>query len=225
MDSTIGSSLFHLENSMSTLKKPPQVIVHHIKDADGPPFLKLRHLRCKLEYPNGDVSEEFTHDVVERKNMDACVICAYDLSDEKNPKIWLRSCVRIAVSIRAPFPNSTGCGWELPAGLIDGDENPLNASIRELEEEVGIKAPKNRARKLGRPVWGSVGLSGEQLYYYAVNVTGLKVGKPSEDGTPQERNGECILVSLDDALKVGDMKTDLGILRLKEYFRDLEIIK
>lgn len=203
---------------MSVLKKAPQVIVHHIEDCKGPPFLKLRHLKCKLEYPNGEMSEEFVHDVVERGSMDAVVICAYDISNPNLPKVWLRSCVRIAVSTREPFPNSLGSGWELPAGLIDGDEDPINAALRELEEEVGIKAPKKRAKKLGRPVWGSVGLSGERLFYYAVDVTDLPVGKPSEDGSPQERHGQCILVSFEDALKAGDMKTDLGILRLINSF-------
>lgn len=199
---------------MARVKKAPQVVVHHIKDCKGPPFLKLRHLKCKLEYPNGEMSEEFVHDVVERGSMDAVIICPYDISDPNEPKVWLRSCVRIAVSNRAPFPNSLGSGWELPAGLIDDGENPRDTAIRELEEEVGIKAPKRRAKKLGRPVWGSVGLSGERLFYYAVDVTGLPVGTPSEDGSPQERNGECVLVPVEDALTVGDMKTDLGILRL-----------
>lgn len=207
------------------LKKPPQIITHHIGDVDGPVFLKVRHLRCKLEYPNGDISEEFTHDVILRKSMDACVICAYDLSEDNNPRIWLRSCIRIAVATREPFPNAAGCGWELPAGLIDGNEDPINAAIRELQEKVGIIAPIASAYKLGEPVWGSVGLSGERLFYYAVNVTGLPVGKPSEDGTPQERNGECILIPLDDAFGVGDMKTEIGALRLRNYFQDIRIIK
>jgi hypothetical protein len=59
---------------MAIIRKPPQVVVHHIDDCEGPPFLKVRHLKCKLKYPNGDISEEFLHDVVERKSLDACVM-------------------------------------------------------------------------------------------------------------------------------------------------------
>lgn len=203
---------------MYNLKNPPQIIIHYLKDTDGPDFLKVRHLLCQLEFPNGELSKEFTHDVVMRKSTDACVICAYDLSEPNNPKIWLRSCIRISVAARSAFPNSNGCGWELPAGLIDGDEDPLDTCIRELEEEVGIKASKDKATILGNSVWGSIGFSGEKLFYYCVDVTGLEVGKPSEDGTPQEQYGECILVPLNDISDIKDMKTDLGIMRLKNYF-------
>lgn len=94
-----------------------------------------------------------------------------------------------------------------------------------FKRKLELLPPIASAYKLGEPVWGSVGLSGERLFYYAVNVTGLPVGKPSEDGTPQERNGECILIPLDDAFGVGDMKTEIGALRLRNYFQDIRIIK
>ncbi len=31
-------------------------------------------------------------------------------------------------------------GWELPGGMIDTDEEPADAAIRELEEETGYRA-------------------------------------------------------------------------------------
>lgn len=200
---------------MSKIQDPPKVIVHHIEDVSGPPFLKLRHIKIKLQYPNGSMSEEFVHDVVTRKSLDAVVICAYDMTGYENgeePKIWLRSCVRPSVSTRAAFPNSLGSGWELPAGLVDGDEDPKQAAIRELYEEVGFKV--DSVDECGPPVWGSVGISPELLYFFSVNVTGLERFVPTEDGSPTERYGECILVPLGQALSVGDMKTDLGVYRL-----------
>lgn len=199
--------------------KPPQILVNHLADGHpgfSPSFLHLRHMKLRLTYPDGTTSEDFFHDVVLRpKGADAVVICAYDRSNDQI-RVWLRSCVRPAVSSRYPFPNSEGCGWELPAGLIDTGETPLESGIRELYEEVGFKVQE--LQQLGRPVWGSVGLAPECLHFYSVDVTGLNRDPPAEDGSPLERHGVCSLMSIREALhsgaSTGDMKTDLGIHRL-----------
>jgi 8-oxo-dGTP pyrophosphatase MutT (NUDIX family) len=216
---------------MVDILNPPQIKIHYINDVDGPPFLRLRHVKMKLEYPHGEFSEEFVHDIVERGKLDAVVIVPYEMRYDHaatraadrgcaprplkfTPWVWLRSCVRPAVGARFEFPNSQGCGWELPAGLIDPGELPEETAIRELREEVGFEVCE--VRELGRPVWGSVGLASERLYFFAVDVSGLERHIPSEDGSPLERHGECILAPYDKALQVGDMKTDLGVMRLKE---------
>jgi 8-oxo-dGTP pyrophosphatase MutT (NUDIX family) len=199
---------------------PPKIKIHYIDDVEGPPFLRLRHIKMKLEYPNGEFSEEFVYDIVERDKLDAVVIVAYEmLWDEKStkeniPYIWLRSCVRPAIGARFEFPNNKGSGWELPAGLIDKGELPEETAIRELREEVGFEV--DSVTELGRPVWGSVGIASERLHFFNVDVTNKKRYDPSEDGSPPERYGECILIPWYKALQVGDMKTDLGVLRLKD---------
>lgn len=201
---------------------PPDITIHHVEDVDGPPFLTLRHMKLKLEYPDGTTSEEFVHDVVTRKKLDAVVICAFDIASG-SPRVWLRSCVRPAVASRFPFPNAMGNGWELPAGLVDDGESPAEAAVRELREEVGFEVEE--ITELGGPVWGAVGLAPERLHFYAVNVTNLTRLDPSEDGSALERYGECMSVPLEEALKCGDMKTDLGVLRLKELFAPVERAK
>jgi 8-oxo-dGTP pyrophosphatase MutT (NUDIX family) len=211
-----------VEERKVDIDNPPDITIKHIEDVDGPPFLTLRHLKIKLEYPDGTESEEFIHDVVNRGKLDAVIICAFEIRENK-PYIWLRSCVRPAIASRFPFPNSMGNGWELPAGLVDAGEKPEEAAVRELQEEVGFYVEE--VAELGRPVWGAVGLAPERLHFYAVNVTNFKRLDPVEDGSELERGGQCICVPFEDALKVGDMKTDLGILRLKEFFAPVERAK
>jgi putative (di)nucleoside polyphosphate hydrolase len=45
----------------------------------------------------------------------------------------------VLVARRADFPNAEGApgGWQLPQGGIDEDENPREAILRELAEEIG----------------------------------------------------------------------------------------
>jgi hypothetical protein len=120
-------------SSMVDILNPPKIQIHYIDDVDGPPFLHLRHVKMKLEYPNGEFSEEFVYDIVECGKPDAVVIVPYemrydDLYSDQVLCIWLRSCVRPAVGARFEFPNSKGSGWELPAGLIDPGELPKGNS-------------------------------------------------------------------------------------------------
>jgi len=197
--------------------KLPKVIVHHIKDVQGPPFLSLRHMKLRLEYPNGTKSKEFTHDIVERKAPDAAIIVGFASDMKGGLDVWMRSCVRPAVSSRVPFPNELGSIWELPAGLIDEGETPVEAAAREFKEEVGFDLDPSDFFQLGRPVWGNVGMSCERLHFYAVNLTSCIPGSPTLDGSPLEAHGECWKAPINEALKVGDLKTDLGILRLKEF--------
>ena len=197
------------------MKQPPNIVVHHMGDTEKGDFLKLRHMKMRLQYPDGSMSEGFIHDVIVRGKMDASVIVAYDISEE--PRVWLRSCVRPSASSRVPFPNSHGCGWELPAGLVDPGETPHDAAVRELYEEVGFKVKK--CDQLGPASWGSVGLAAELIHFYAVDVTGKTRYEPAEDGSPLERHGDCTLVTLGEATEVGDMKTSLGAHRLARWMR------
>jgi putative (di)nucleoside polyphosphate hydrolase len=47
----------------------------------------------------------------------------------------------VFVARRADMPNAEGPagGWQLPQGGIDPDENPKEAVLRELEEEIGTR--------------------------------------------------------------------------------------
>jgi putative (di)nucleoside polyphosphate hydrolase len=59
---------------------------------------------------------------------------------------------RVFVARRADLPNAEGSpgGWQLPQGGIDADEDPRQALLRELEEEIGTA----RAEIIGEhPEW------------------------------------------------------------------------
>jgi 8-oxo-dGTP pyrophosphatase MutT (NUDIX family) len=218
------------------IKDPPNIKTHLLDFCySEESFLQIKHLKLKLEYPDGSFSKEFNHDVVGRKAADAVVICAYESSHLKSigslrkvgsvytnseyipSKVWLRSCVRPAIATAKPFPNTFGNEWELPAGLIEIYEDPVDAVVREIKEELGFTINKKDVQLMGRPLYAAVGMSRESLYFYSVNVKDLERCLPSEDGSALERFGECELMLIEDAIQVGDLKTELGIRRLISF--------
>lgn len=69
---------------------------------------------------------------------------------------------KVFVARRADLPNAEGAagGWQLPQGGIDGDEDPREAVLRELEEEIGTA----RAEIIGEhPEWLTYDLPAELI--------------------------------------------------------------
>ncbi len=66
--------------------------------------------------------------------------------------------------------------WELPAGKLEPEEEPLSAAKRELEEETGLQA--EHWTELGA-VYTSPGFSTETIYMYL--ATGLRQGRAHPD--------------------------------------------
>jgi putative (di)nucleoside polyphosphate hydrolase len=69
---------------------------------------------------------------------------------------------KVFVARRADFPNAEGApgGWQLPQGGIDAEEDPREAVLRELAEEVGT----DRAAVIGEhPEWLTYDLPPELL--------------------------------------------------------------
>lgn len=61
--------------------------------------------------------------------------------------------------------------WEIPAGKLDGGEDPSECAARELEEEVGLRA--DRMERLGS-IWTTPGFSDEVIHLFV--ATGLRPG-------------------------------------------------
>ena len=57
-----------------------------------------------------------------------------------------------------------GTLWEVPAGKLDPDEDPLTCAHRELEEEAGCRA--GRMEPLGA-MWASPGFTDEKIHLFA----------------------------------------------------------
>ena len=71
--------------------------------------------------------------------------------------------------------------YELPAGLIDGNEEPLVAAKRELLEEIG--ATTTSIKQISNLVYTSVGLSDESIVMFNAKIKLNKAQKlePTED--------------------------------------------
>ena len=67
--------------------------------------------------------------------------------------------------------------WELPAGLIDKGETPLEAAARELAEETQLKG----TLKLITQFYSSPGFTTEKLYLFEASQLSAGYGTPDED--------------------------------------------
>jgi ADP-ribose pyrophosphatase len=99
--------------------------------------------------------------------------------------------------------------YEIPAGILEKDENPTNAAQRELQEEIGYKA-NNLKHCLS--FYLSPGFCDEYLHLYIGTDLEKSYLKPDDDEVI-----DVFEVSLDQALKlikdnsIEDVKTILAI--------------
>jgi ADP-ribose pyrophosphatase len=131
---------------------------------------------------------------------------------------------------RSPVPElDRGPGlWELPAGLIEPDEQTREgtrrSAARELEEELGFRLRPERLRELGPSTYPSPGIIAERHFYFEVEVDPRERAEPSQDGSPLEHGGRVLALPLDEALALAaqgvleDAKTELGLRRLSERY-------
>jgi ADP-ribose pyrophosphatase len=107
--------------------------------------------------------------------------------------------------------------FELPAGKIDGDEDPKDAALRELKEETGYTA-KNI--KYLTSIYPSVGYTNEILYIYLCTdlIPGETDFDENEDIDIYEYDME-LLIGMILAGKIHDAKTIIGILIANEVLK------
>jgi ADP-ribose pyrophosphatase len=196
------------------------------------PFLRSRHLVLEAVLPDGSSSEHFSYDMAQRSRLDAVVIAPHfrDLRGER--RVILRSAVRPPLALRDHYPTLTsaatraGTLWEVPAGLIEPDENTeaglVSSVIRELYEEVGAQVAPEAVHPLGRPSFPTPGMIAERLYFFHVEIDPTTLVTPTEDGSVLERQALLVAVGLSEALRlvrdgaIEDGKTEIALRRLAE---------
>jgi ADP-ribose pyrophosphatase len=182
-------------------------------------FLNLRRLDLVVRYPDGTASAPFSYDVAVRAAMDVSAVVAHYVEAGVR-HVYLRSSVRPPLALHAPPRPASQ--WEIAAGLIDEGETAAEAAARELEEELGFRAPASAMVPLGPPGFPVGGMCAEMHYHFHVEVDPRTRTSPSEDGSALERGAAIIGIPLVDALAhcrtgaIADTKTELALRRLAE---------
>jgi ADP-ribose pyrophosphatase len=195
-------------------------------------FLQLRRRRFRAHYPDGSASEPFEYDEVDRRAIDAAVMLAHYEDARGVPYVYLRSCLRppraMRDQARSPLRDEARHGglWELPAGLVEpGEQTPegvVGAAQRELLEELGFDVRREDIFPLGPSMFPLPGMVAERQFFFHVAVDPNQRRAPELDGSPLERFGEVIDVSLSDALAwcasgaIEDSKTELCLRRFAD---------
>lgn len=205
-----------------SLPAPPKINIYPLNRPipDDNEFLKIHRQYYEADYPNGTRSLAFLHDIVLKKHIDAVVMICHTIIS-RTRCIYLRSAVRPAIANR--FPNESNL-WELPAGLIENNEDPVQTAIRETKEEVGFEVSPESVKQLGEFIFPTVGICSERITFFEVEVDYEKRAEPTLDGSPLEKYGIVECISLSSAMSLvrqsffKDSKTELGIRRFNDKF-------
>lgn len=219
---------------MPVLPEAPAIqleLVEDLSPADPKGFLRLLRRRYVARYPSGTTSDPFVYDAVDRRALDVVVIAAH-YRQNGQIFVYVRSSVRPPLLLRGPgrlplqAPASSGSLWELPAGLIEEDEQSptgvQQAAARELNEELGFAVEPARLRSLGPNTFPAPGMIGEQHIYFEVEVDPTSRVDPTLDGSALEHGGAVVALPLEAALELcmngqlQDGKSELALRRLRD---------
>jgi ADP-ribose pyrophosphatase len=187
-------------------------------------FLTIRRYELSVDL-DGAASPPFAYDVVERRALDAAVVVAHFVRDDRR-WVVLRSSLRPPFALRSDASPNDGVLWELPAGLVEPGERPDEAAARELNEEIGTRLSAGRMTPLGAAVIPVPAMIAERQHLFHVEIDPAELGEPTGDGSALERASVLAEIALDDALalaregRLPDAKTELGLRRLAERLSD-----
>lgn len=109
--------------------------------------------------------------------------------------------------------------YELPAGLLDNNENIEQAVARELKEETGLSLVKINYEKTKNKVYVSAGMTDESVAMVYCTCEGVISNKYLED----DEDIEAILVSQEEAKEIlkKDVKMDIKVWMTLQSFAAL----
>lgn len=200
-------------------------------------FLRIVRRKLRAHYPDGTSSAPFAYDEVDRKALDAVVLCVHFLDAAGTRHVYLRSAVRPPVTFRnparSPRPSIDPPGghlWELPAGLVESSEQSeaglREAARREIREELGFDVAPGALSELGASVFPVPAFIAERHFYFEALVEPESRHEPSLDGSALEHGGVVVTLPVAEALErcrrgeFQDGKTELCLRRLVERYPD-----
>lgn len=214
------------------LPKHALALVQERASLDPPGFLRLKRMQMRVLFADGTTSEPFEYDAIDCIRVDAVVIAAHYRGADGRRRVFLRLCLRPPVAMRArersPIVEreTLGALWELPAGLVEADEQSpeglRRCAARELLEEVGFAVAPDALRELGPSGFPAPGVIAERHFFFHVEIDPAQIQVPTEDGSPLEQHALVTAVDLEHALALTrsgaleDEKTELALRRLAE---------
>lgn len=138
---------------------------------------------------------------------DAAIIAA--LHEESNKIVCIRQ-------FRVPLNDYI---YELPAGLIDGNEKFEEAAARELREETGFKLMKINYEKTRSKIYASPGMTDESAAMVFCTCT----GNVSDEYLEEEEDIEVMLLSQEEVKELlkKDVKIDIKAYMVFQTFVEL----
>ena len=118
--------------------------------------------------------------------VDAVVILAYHKDEKKLVAIR---------QFRIPLNNYV---YELPAGLIDNNDDIISTVKRELKEETGLDLEEVMEEKIGQKLYLSPGMTDESVSLVYCTCS----GKVSDENLEEDEDIETVLLSREDAIKI-----------------------
>lgn len=105
---------------------------------------------------------------------------------------------------------------EIPAGMLDDNEDPMIGAVRELEEEIGVRA--SHIEKLTE-LYPSPGYLTEKMYLFmATGLTEVGQNLDHDENLTVERYSFKELEAMSRDGRIADAKTIVGVILAKERF-------
>src|SRR5688572_27243420 len=152
------------------------VEVEDLTPPEGHGFLRLGRKRYRARFPDGELSEPFVYDHIDRVALDAVVVVAHHRNGGGERMVYLRSSLRPPPRMRAPhqrpLPEKPTLGflWEVVAGLVEPDEcdeaGLVRSARRELAEEMGFEVEASCVLRLGPSTFPCPGVIGERQHFF-----------------------------------------------------------